>query len=198
VKRGQALLAQVPLQTPAVRARWDHWLAHAGSVVQHLGEIAQRERAGQDLTQDQLAYVNQALNARERSVVCTTVIDVDAGWYYELFEPRLELSDVRSMVADVHTQPADEQGNPVGRVLHIGTGGPRVMVVLAGPKERVRAYVGLASQYLERVTTNFERLTDEQWRAEVAQAHTPKWLAPVSGPLPEPPPAEPSSPAEGH
>jgi hypothetical protein len=141
-----------------------------------------RPRArGAELSADQLAYLNAALQTHEQNVVCTSITVVDGGWYYDLFEPRLELGDRRAMVADVHTQPADESGTTVGRVLHIGTGLPRQMVVIAGPAGRERAYVGLASSYLERVTEGFDRLTDQRWRREASQASAPSWLREISG-----------------
>ena len=68
--------------------------------------------------------------------------------------------------------------NPVGRVLHIGTAAPQAMVVVAGAPGRERAYVGFASSYRERVTENFDRLTDQRWRQEIARAAAPAWMTP--------------------
>jgi hypothetical protein len=175
----QALIGRVEWRDAAARARWTRWATGAHDVVGKLGEIATRERAGEEPTSEQLAWVNQALNAREVNVVCATELRVDGGWMYDLFEPHLQLGTPRAIVADVHTQPEDESGNRVGRVLHVGTAAPQQMVVVAGPSGHERAYVGVASSYRERVTGDFDRLTDERWRSEQAQATVPAWLAPL-------------------
>jgi hypothetical protein len=180
--RAREVSARAPWTTAAKRQRWERWAAGAEGVTRQLAAIAARERAGEDLTADQLAWVNQALVVHEENVVCATITSVVGGWYYELFEPRLDLGDRRAMVADVHTQPADESGAQVGRVLHVGTGDPRLMVVVTGPEGRQRVYLGLASTYLERTTRDFQRLTDERWREELGRAQSPGWLAPALAP----------------
>jgi hypothetical protein len=63
----------------------------------------------------------------------------------------------------VHTQPLAPGGAPVGRVLHVGTGTPRSMVVVAEGCSGPRAYAGLASAYREKITENYQRLDDEAW-----------------------------------
>ncbi len=176
-ERAQSLVASVPWRDEAARTRWTRWSAGAREVVRRLGEIAERERSGAEPTEAQLAWVNLGLNAREVNVVCATETRVDGGWLYDLYEPRMQLGTDRAIVADVHTQPEDESGAPVGRVLHIGTAAPQAMVVVAGAPGRERAYVGFASSYRERVTEGFDRLTDQRWRAEIARATTPAWLA---------------------
>jgi len=177
-ERAQSLVGSVPWRDESARARWTRWSAGAREAVRRLGEIAERERAGAEPTEAQLAWVNLGLNAREVNVVCATELRVDGGWLYDLYEPRMQLGTDRAIVADVHTQPDDEEGNPVGRVLHIGTAAPQAMVVVAGAPGRERAYVGFASSYRERVTENFDRLTDQRWRQEIARAAAPAWMTP--------------------
>ena len=85
------------------------------------------------------------------------------------------------MIADVHTQPTDEGGSMVGKVLHVGTGMPRLMVVTVNTCVGPRAYAGLASSYFEKITSNFERLDDEAW-SSLIQAKTPAdvpWMVDV-------------------
>ncbi len=180
--RASQVVSAARWRTETERARWTRWTSHALDVTRRLGEIATRERGGEDLTAAQLEWMNHAVNAREENHVCTSVIVVDGGWLYELIEPRQDHGTLRSIVADVHTEPEDEHQNLVGRVLHIGTGRPQAMVVLAGPPGRERAYLGFASSYRERVTEGFERLTDERWRSELDRASAPPWLDGVSGP----------------
>jgi len=95
-----------------------------------------------------------------------------SGWYSQLFFDNWGSVQQDPTIADVHTQPTDEAGNMVGRVLHVGTGLPRLMVVTADPCGTPRAYVGVASSYFEAITENFERKTDEEWQKDI-QAVTP-------------------------
>jgi hypothetical protein len=101
------------------------------------------------------------------------------GWYPGLvFGNPLDFDPT---IADVHTQPTDEGGNPVGRVLHVGTGLVRAMVVTANTCTGPRAYAGLASSYFERVTEQYDRLTDERWKDELNQATPPDvpWMTDI-------------------
>jgi uncharacterized protein DUF3160 len=75
-------------------------------------------------------------------------------------------------IADVHTQPTDAARNPVGRVLHVGTGNSRLMIITTNSCTGPRAYAGLVFSYYEKITENFDRLTDERWATEV-KARTP-------------------------
>jgi hypothetical protein len=102
------------------------------------------------------------------------------GWYSRLYynEPRAVETD--PVVADVHTQPTDEGGNEVGRVLHAGTGLPRQMVVTVPTCSGPRAYVGLASRYHETVTEQWERLDDEAWAAMVGDLPDVGWVSDLS------------------
>jgi hypothetical protein len=182
VDRARSLIQRVSWRTPTERDRWTRWATNARAVTARLATLAQRERAGQEIAGEDLAWMNQALNAREVSVVCATEIRVDGGWFYELFEPRRQLGENRAIVADIHTAPEDAEGHPTGDVLHIGTGHPQPMVVIAGPRGRERAYLGFASRFLERTTRGFDRLTDERWRAQLDRASAPAWMASISGP----------------
>jgi hypothetical protein len=84
-----------------------------------------------------------------------------------------------TVVADVHTQPADESGTTVGKVLHVGPWCPRLMVATVDRCGAPSAYVGLVSAYFEKTTSDFQRLTDEDWSTELEKA-TPadvSWMA---------------------
>ena len=68
-------------------------------------------------------------------------------------------------IADVHTQPTDENGNLVGRVLHVGTGMLNLGVFLAESPSNgfaPTAFVGPVMSYYEYTTENFERY-DRFW-----------------------------------
>lgn len=72
----------------------------------------------------------------------------------------------------MHTQPADEGGNLVGKVLHVGTGYPRLMVTSVDTCNGPRAYVGVVYAYHEEITKNFERLDDQAWAVRFATGGT--------------------------
>ncbi|AUX46264.1 hypothetical protein SOCE26_077690 [Sorangium cellulosum] len=147
------------------------WLAQAvptyfsrlHSVAKTLGEMAENERAGLPLTPAHLDFINQAVKVQQG---CGSPAGAE-GWYAQLFFDVMESVTEDPTIADVHTQPTDEGGAPVGRVLHVGTGFPRLMVVTADPCGTPRAFVGLASSYFEKITEGFERMTDEQWAASI-------------------------------
>lgn len=82
-------------------------------------------------------------------------------------------------VADVHTQPFDAGGADVGRILHVGIGMPRLMVVTAETCEGPRAYAGLAYSYGELITEDWRRLNDEEWSAEIRNKPfpDPEWMS---------------------
>jgi hypothetical protein len=74
----------------------------------------------------------------------------------------------------------------VGRVLHVGTGTPRLMTVRIQHDGGAHAqtYRGVVASYGELVTERFERLTDEDWRDRIAKrmAGTPAWLGELTAP----------------
>jgi hypothetical protein len=147
-----------------------------------LGEMARAQRSGQPFTDEQLAFINDAVRIEQESVVCTT-IDVPDGWYADLFFQREDSIEFDPTIADVHTQPADEAGNIVGKVLHVGTGYPRYMVTTIDTCNGPRAYAGVVYAYHEQVTEDFERLTDPQWaggfQADGVRPADVSWMAPV-------------------
>lgn len=140
------------------------YFARLGQIARLLAEMAENQRAGLPLSQEHLDFINQAVRLGRS---CGGEIVGATGWYADLFFDTLEGVKQDPTIADVHTQPTDEAGNPVGRVLHVATGLPRLMVVTADPCGTPRAFVGLASSYFEKVTENFERMTDEEWAKSI-------------------------------
>jgi hypothetical protein len=151
----------------------------------HLEGMARAQQTGNPLSPEQLAFINDAVRIERQSAGCTT-INVPDGWYADLFYNRDKSIEFDPTIADVHTQPADEVGNPVGRVLHVGTGYPRLMVVTIDTCMGPRAYAGVVYAYHELVTEKFQRLTDEEWAQRLtrkdASVKDPSWLAPLLGP----------------
>ena len=145
--------------------RIDHYFEGMAKTMVRLTAIAEKERANQPMTDDDLQFIDHMVSLDGRSIVCATTID-PKGWYAELFFDQKSALWHDPIVADVHTQPTDEQGNMVGRVLHVGTGMPRLMAITIrhdGGKN-TQTYRGLVSSYGELVTHDFERLTDQEWR----------------------------------
>ncbi len=157
----------------------DHYLEGMTKTMARLTAIAERERANQPMTDDDLQFIDHMVSLDGRSIVCSTTVD-PKGWYAELFFEQKSALWHDPIVADVHTQPTDEQGNMVGRVLHVGTGLPRLMAITIRHDggAHTQTYRGLVSSYGELVTHDFERLTDEQWRDRIKNGPvgTPSWL----------------------
>jgi hypothetical protein len=89
------------------------------------------------------------------------------GWYPQMYyKGQTGFDTYDALIADIHTAPTDAGGNVVGWVLHVGTGKVDMMVLNATTTDgRTMSYVGPVYRYYEYVSTNFKRLTDEEWRA---------------------------------
>jgi hypothetical protein len=174
--KGKAMLDSLELR-PDLATSLHAYFDELGAVSATLEAMAKSERAGAPLTPDQLAFINTAVKIEN---VCGASY-VSEGWYKRLFFDTTKALEYDPTIADVHTQPTDEAGNPVGRVLHVGTGMARAMIVTVDGCAGARAYVGLASSYFERVTENYERLDDQAWSAELTSATPPDppWLGGV-------------------
>lgn len=153
-----------------------------GSVADRLAEMAEQQRDGIPFTDEQLAFINDTVYVAQRDVVCA-MVDAPFGWYADLFFRAEELPPFERdpVIADVHTQPADEGGAIVGRVLHVAVGEPRMMVITVNTCSGPRAYVGPVFSYFEKITEDFERLTDSDWAEELETGTPPdvSWMAPV-------------------
>ncbi len=160
-----------------VTSRLGGYFAELKTVATTLREMAEHEQTGTPFTDEQLAFINESVGTASDG--CVT--DGAVGWYARLFFENSLADDFDPTIADVHTQPTDQVGNEVGKVLHVGTGQPRLMVVTANTCSGPRAYVGLASSYYEHVTGDFERLNDEEWAKKVTDGDVSDvpWMAPV-------------------
>ncbi|WP_437987713.1 DUF3160 domain-containing protein [Sorangium sp. So ce117] len=160
-------LSNPPSSEPQLEQHLSGYFSQLRDVARTLGEMAANERAGLPLTPEHLDFINQAVKVQRG---CGSPFGA-TGWYAQLFYDALKSVTQDPTIADVHTQPTDEGGAPVGRVLHVGTGLPRLMVMTADPCGGApRAFVGLASSYFETITGDFERLTDQDWAGELKNA----------------------------
>ncbi len=128
-------------------------------IARMLESMAEHELTGQAFTPEMMEFVNQAVSFVPFGCGDTT----QEGWYADLmFNPQTTF-DFDPTIADVHTQPTDEVGTPVGKVLHVATGGPRKMIVIVDQCDGPRAYAGVVSSYFEHITNDFQRLDDQEW-----------------------------------
>ncbi len=129
-------------------------------VMDTLETIAQKELDKVQLTDKENKFLRGILY---ETPGCVPVIN---GWYSnKLIYQNWASSRVDHVVADFHTSPADEFGNMVGWIKHAGTGLLNLCAVVANlPGSGDVAFAGPVSSYYEYTTTNFLRLTDEEWR----------------------------------
>jgi hypothetical protein len=170
--RGKETVVAVAAGT-SVAARAESYFDNLAMVAGRLRDMAAHQRTGAAYTQEMLDFLNDAV------VVDPGCGDpfFESGWYHQLFYEPHDGVVWSPTIADVHTQPTDEAGNFVGRVLHVGTGDARYMVVVADTCSGPRAYAGLASSYHERITENFERLDDPTWETTVRAEPDVPWAA---------------------
>jgi hypothetical protein len=112
------------------------------------------------------------------------------GWYPNLYYNDYDQAEFHKedyLVADYHTAPTDEVGTPVGWVKHAGTGKVDLMILSAKlPDGTVVAFTGPVFSYHEFTTTNFFRITDQEWQDKyLVQSTRPEWtniyLADING-----------------
>ena len=176
--RGAALTASLDYgNNPGFQSWVSGYFDKTQATALTLKAMAEEQQSGAPHSAEHIAFINQAVVIQEG---CGEPSGFD-GWYASLFFNPAKAIELDPVVADVHTQPTDEGGAPVGRVLHVGTGMPRTMVVTTNGCSGPRAYVGLVSSYFEKITENFERLDDEQWSSDIS-AKTPDdvpWMQPI-------------------
>lgn len=167
----QGIALSSELAIPRAQGHFEQVLSVAGI----LRGMAENELAGIPFTAEQMAFVNDTVSEDN---LCGQLDP--KGWYARLYYNETRAVETDPVVADVHTQPTDEVGNEVGRVLHVGTGLPRQMVVTVATCSGPRAYVGLASRYHETITENWERLNDEAWAERVGSLPDLGWVRDLS------------------
>jgi Protein of unknown function (DUF3160) len=153
-----------------------YYFSQLGVVAALLRDMAANELTGAPHTAEQLAFINRAV-----SLAGCGGPPAVAGWYADLFYDPYSGFEFSPTIADVHTQPTDEAGNTVGRVLHVATGHPRALVMTADTCSGPRAFVGPVFSYHEVVTGAFQRLDDAAWATGFEENGTPADVPWVSG-----------------
>lgn len=143
-----------------IKAYWDGLKGIADT----LELVAQKELSGTSLSDAENAFLTRVLYTNTGGMCGEPPY---LGWYRDLYytgEEGFRKTDL--VVADVHTCPTDEFGAPVGWVLHVGTGPVNLAVLTAELPDRQRsAFIGPVMSYYEHVSTNFKRLTDDEWQS---------------------------------
>jgi hypothetical protein len=173
--QGTALVKLLDVSAdPQLGADLTAYFAHLGDVMAILQRMAEHQRTGAPHDAADLTFINRAVRFQPGCGAPSGA----TGWYPELFFRGGDLT-FDPTIADVHTQPTDENGAEVGHVLHVATGHPRLMVVTVDTCAGARAYAGVVSAYHEVITDNYDRLDDQRWSAMLNQATPPDvaWLS---------------------
>jgi hypothetical protein len=160
--------------------RLQAYFEHLATVSGTLKGMAEKQRVGEEFSSEQMKFVNDTVAIKVRSLGGGGCGGGGSepyltGWYAGLFYDQNGILEFDPTIADVHTQSTDELGNPVGRVLHVATGAPRLIVVTVDTCKGPSSYVGQVFAYHEEITSNFERYTDSEWEQVVHQKHSPRW-----------------------
>jgi hypothetical protein len=140
--------------------------------------IAQKELLNNPLTVSEMLYLKSVLYTQSSSYSMPPY----EGWYARLFYDDPwgidGLLKKDQIVADIHTIPTDCIGSFIGWVKHVGTGSIHLGVFITQNSENKNiAYVGPLLSYYDYTTTEFLRLTDQEWESTYLQsALRPSWV----------------------
>ncbi len=164
-------------------ARAQSWATTFVGAMAYLEQMAENQQAGVPHTQEQLDFINAGVNWGPSDGCNGVKYGNLTGWYFKLFTFEMDAIEYDPNVTDVHTQPTDGGGADVGRILHVGTGEPRLMVVTANTCMGLRAYAGLAFSYGELITDDWRRLNDDEWSKTITADGFPDvpWMSNVTG-----------------
>jgi hypothetical protein len=144
------------------------YFSRFGAIMDTLRTISDKELSGTPLEERETRFIRSMFRSVDN---CVPTYD---GWYPNLFVDT-KVNDIDFIIADVHTAPTDEAGNPVGWVMHAGTGRVNLGIVIAPSQNGgSTAYAGAMMSYHQNVTTNFKRLTDNEWWDAICRTDQPR------------------------
>jgi hypothetical protein len=165
---------------PVRKTRIINYFNRFNGIADTLQSISEKELAGIQFSPGEISFLQNMLYATGQSGIAFD------GWYPHLFydDPfRGEfgyegLMDSDYLVADIHTTPTDCGGGYLGAISHVGTGNINLGIfVTENHLGELTAFVGPVTSYYEYRTTNFLRLTDEEWASTYLQsALRPEWV----------------------
>lgn len=148
-----------------------------GNHMNKLDNLARKELLKEQFNENDITYLKTFINGFMASGPSIT------GWYTELFYNPEKGLQPDHIVVDVHTQPTDEFGNDVGKILHVGTGKINLGIFLAGSpcnNYQPAAFIGPVMSFYTKVEDNWKRLTDDEWSQSIREnnndAVRPDWL----------------------
>jgi hypothetical protein len=151
-----------------------HYANNLKGVCDTLAIIAEKELGGIALSEAEIFFLKGML--RYTNSGYGSLYD---GWYFKLFlysDNHFQKEDL--ITVDIHTSGMNESGNVVGWVKHSGTGKVNMgLFVAPDANGQSIAFIGPVGSYHEFTTTNFLRLTDEEWKTTyLAQSSRPDWV----------------------
>ncbi len=167
----------LPFTDPNIKQELVNYFKEMKGIADTLGTISTKELTGVPFTLQEKNFLKKVLY--DSLVGCAPQY---SGWYVKLYFRDYGMGDELLkedlIVADVHTSPTDKDGFPVGWVLHAGTGKVNLGVFAAQiPEGQTIAFVGPVMSYHEYTSTNFLRLTDEEWKASyLRQSSRPSFV----------------------
>jgi hypothetical protein len=150
------------------------YLEHLQNVTEMLLNIAEKELSNTCLNDAEITFIERLFMEGGWSSGAVP----PNGWYPELFYNVDDILKNDFLVADYHTTPTDCIGNMIGAVSHAGTGYIDMLITAVEmPDGQKIAFIGPVMSYHEYVTTNFLRLTDEEWKESYFQkSFRPEWV----------------------
>ncbi len=155
------------------------YFKNLGETADTLESVAVKELNGNPLNEDEINFLKKAVYNKTAG---SGSLPYD-GWYPKMFyrdnnyfsRGFLTQEDI---VADIHTIPTDCFGGVAGWVQHVGTGPVNLGVFIADfPGGMQTAFIGPVSSYYEYTTTNFQRLTDQEWEdSYLRKSLRPDWV----------------------
>ena len=158
----------------------NYYFNNLEEIADSLRIIAQEELDGAALSQQQCDFLKMLIYNNPEGGSGSLPYE---GWYAKLFYDD-ELYGSKGfltndmIVADVHTVPTDCFGTPLGWVKHVGTGPVNLGIFTAPlPGNQLTAFIGPVLSYYEYTSTNFLRLTDQEWQdSTLTSALRPSWV----------------------
>jgi hypothetical protein len=162
-------------ELPYFKERFLEYFQGMSQICDTLKTIAEKELRQEPLNSFETIFLQKMLF--EKSNGC----DIEyRGWYSRLYYNGRDGLDKKDyIIADIHTAPTDEFGTPVGWIYHVGTGPINLAVVLAKRSDgETIVTIGPVSSYYEHISSNFKRLTDEEWEFlyDSEPSFRPQWV----------------------
>jgi hypothetical protein len=154
------------------------YFSRLGALMDTFKIIANKELNRTPFNAEEIAFLQDMIEEHHNSTIgCGEPETYYTGWYDDLFYIGEDVSKQDYIVADVHTQPSDKMGMPVGNVMHVGTGKLNLGVFLApSPSNDFDpvAFVGPVGSFYKEVTSNFHRMNDQEWSDSVMKGNVPE------------------------